>query len=60
MNELQDRITKTACFNMASRIVAQMKITGKQSETLYALKLRMIAEAIHKELIVFIANGKEE
>ena len=56
----QERIMRTACFNMASRVVAGMQINGEKREVLYARAIRNYAEEIHRELLGFLQTEYTE
>lgn len=58
--DIQERIMKTACFNMASRVVAQHQIAGENKEFLYAQCIRTYAEKIYKELQGFLKSETTE
>lgn len=61
-DDIQERIMKTACFNMASRIVAQKQISSGQPyiEAINAQAVRAHAVAIYKELKGFLASEQTE
>lgn len=58
--DLQERIMKTACFNMASRLVARKDIHSDKPEVSYAQAVRIQAEAIYKELTGFLKSEETE
>lgn len=60
--DTQERIMKTACFNMASRVVANNYTfqSGDNFALLYAQKIKEQAQEIYKELNNFLASEKTE